>query len=410
MITVSELLFDDANAALVQRVAAVRGQHNLEEAFASWLMPEQIPGVSIAGSTRLASAHAGAERSYKDVAILGFAAVMGHVDNDQRNSLLAGLQWLAGREPFLYYGQPMPFCMDAVALLGITLGAKSLAEAAIVHAISNWLGKFINGSYRMLSGWQKCLLASAQRYIGMSPDLQVPGESAVADVRVALHSKGLLQGQVKVEEDERDTLLLVKSGQNSSLDAAQASLRLAAFNWVRQSAPVLSPNRVTVSQVSDLLRGVPFALRRWTWEDLPRTARKDAIGRKWHIDNEYHVQNLLWTILAPIFPELQDEEYVSVVGPLHPRTDICIASLNLIIEVKFMRANMRPQELIEEIAADVSLYLTGSSSYNKIIVFIWDDARRSEQHAFIIHGLKKLNGVDDAIIVSRPGVMMEDTR
>jgi hypothetical protein len=88
---------------------------------------------------------------------------------------------------------------------------------------------------------------------------------------------------------------------------------------------------------------------------------------------------------------------------------ICIASLNLIIEVKFMRANVRPQDLIEEIAADVSLYLTGGSSYNKIIVFIWDDARRSEQHAFMIQGLKKLNGVLDAIVVSRPGVMREDT-
>lgn len=410
MITASELLFDDAHAALVQKVAAVRGQNNLEEAFASWLLPEQIPGVSIAGSTRLASTHAGAERSYQDVAVLGFAATMDLIDKGQRSPLLAGLQWLAGREPFLYYGLPMSFCMDAVALLGIALGAKSLEEESTQRAIGNWMGKFINGSYGMLTGWQKCLLAAAQRHIGISPDLQVPGEPTVADVRVALRSKGLLPGQVQVEEDERGTLLLVKSGLNSSLSAVQASLRLAAFNWIRRSAPVLSPNRVTVSQVGDLLRRVPFALRRWTWEDTPRTARKDARGRKWHIDNEYHVQNLLWAILAPIFPELQDEEYVVGVGPLHPRTDICIASLNLIIEVKFMRVNVRPQDLIEEIAADASLYLAGSSSYNKIIVFIWDDARRSEQHAFMVQGLKKLKGVIDAIVVSRPGIMREDSK
>lgn len=409
MIIASELLFDDAHTALVQKVAAVRGQNNLEEAFASWLLPEQIPEVSIAGSTRLASAHAGAERSYQDVAVLGFAAVMGLIDNDQRSALLAGLQWLAGREPFLYYGLPMSFCMDAVALLGIALGAKSLEEESIEHAIRNWMGKFINSSYGMLTGWQKCLLAAAQNHIGISPDLQVPGEPTFADVRVALRSKGLLPKPVQAEEDEHDTLLLVKSGPNSSLSAVQASLRLAAFNWIRRSTPVLSPNRITVSQVGDLLRRVPFALRRWTWEDMPRTARKDARGRKWHIDNEYHAQNLLWTILAPIFPELQDEEYVAGVGPLHPRTDICIASLNLIIEVKFMRVNVRPQDLIEEIAADVSLYLTGGSSYNKIIVFIWDDARRSEQHAFMIQGLKKLKGVLDVIVVSRPGVMREDT-
>jgi len=74
-----------------------------------------------------------------------------------------------------------------------------------------------------------------------------------------------------------------------------------------------------------------------------------------------------------------------------------------------MRANMRPQDLIEEIAADANLYLTSSSIYKSILVFIWDDARRSEQHEFMIQGLKQLKGVIDAIVVSRPGAMTEST-
>ena len=74
-----------------------------------------------------------------------------------------------------------------------------------------------------------------------------------------------------------------------------------------------------------------------------------------------------------------------------------------------MRANMRPQELVEEIAADASLYLTSSSNYRSINVFIWDDARRSEQHEFMIQELKQLKDVIDAIVVSRPGAMMGDT-
>jgi len=53
MITASEMLLDDAHTTLVQKVAAVCSQNNLEEAFVSWLLPEQIPGVSIAGSIRL---------------------------------------------------------------------------------------------------------------------------------------------------------------------------------------------------------------------------------------------------------------------------------------------------------------------------------------------------------------------
>lgn len=409
MSTVSEMLLDDARAALVRKVTIVFGQNNLEEAFVAWLLPGQFPGLTIYDTARLAIAHIGAERTYRDVAVLGFTFTVCQTELDQRRALHAGLQWLAGREPFLY-GPPMPFCMDAVALLGIALGVKSLAEEATKKAIADWMGKFIINSYGMLSGWQKCLLAAVQREVGISPDLQIPSELALADIRVALRIKGLLPEPFMAEEDEHQTLLLVKAGSNSSLSPAQAALRLAAFDWARRSAPIITPNRITASQVAEMLRRVPFALRRWTWEDKPRTSHKDAKARKWHIDNEYHVQNLLWAILAPVFPDLKDEEYTPGVGPLHPRTDVCIPSLNLIIEAKFMRANISPQDLIEEIAADASLYLTSSSSYHSIIVFVWDDARRSEQHAFMIQGLKQLKGVIDAIVVSRPGAMMEDTK
>lgn len=405
MSMVSEVLLEDAHVSLVRKITTVFGQNNLEEAFVAWLLPGQIVGLSIAGSIRLAAAHTGAERSYQDVAMLGFAATICPTENDQQSALLAGLQWLAGREPFLY-SSPMPFCMDAVALLGIALGVKSLGETATKKAIADWMGKFITNSYGMLSGWQKCLLAAAQREVGISPDLQIPSELALADIRVALYSKGLLSEPVVVEVDEHQTLSLVKAGSTSSLSPVQAALRLAALDWVRRSTSIITPNRITVLQVAEMLHRVPFALRRWTWEEKPKTSHREAKPQKWHFDNEYHVQNLLWAILAPVFPDLKDEEYMPGVGPLHPRTDICIPSLNLIIEVKFMRANMSPQNLIEEIAADSSLYLTSSSGYNCIIVFVWDDARRSEQHAFMIQGLKQLRGVIDAIVVSRPGVMI----
>lgn len=73
-----------------------------------------------------------------------------------------------------------------------------------------------------------------------------------------------------------------------------------------------------------------------------------------------------------------------------------------------MRATMSPQELIEEIAADASLYRTSSSNYKSIIAFVWDDALRSEQHEFMIQGLKQLPGAVDAIVISRPSMMVEE--
>jgi hypothetical protein len=410
MSRVNEIFLDEGRAILVEKVAAVVGQNTPEEAFAAWLLPEQIEGLTIQNCARLATAlHTGAGRSYRHIAILGFASAVCSLESDQQHVLQTGLNWLAGREPFLDH-YPMSFCMDAVALLGIALGAKSIAEEAIKRSIAIWMSKFISNSYIRLQGWQKCLLAAAQKEVSASPDLPIPNEPTCADSRVALLSKGLLPERGITEEDEYQTLVLVKTDSNARCDPALAALRLAAFDWVRRSTPIITPGRVTVLQIAEMLRHVPFALRRWTWEDKPRTSRQGAQARKWHIDNEYHVQNLLWTLLAPIFPDLNDEEYVPGVGPLHPRTDLCIPSLKLIIEVKFMRASMRPQDLIEEIAADANLYLTSNSLYKSILVFIWDDTRRSEQHEFLIQGLKQLTGVIDAIVVSRPGIMEEEVR
>ncbi len=74
----------------------------------------------------------------------------------------------------------------------------------------------------------------------------------------------------------------------------------------------------------------------------PRTTSGTA--RQWHIDNEYHVQNLLWVLLAPIFPDLDDEQYLTKIGQKNPRADLYIPSMKLIVEVKFLRAGEQDAE------------------------------------------------------------------
>jgi len=169
-------------------------------------------------------------------------------------------------------------------------------------------------------------------------------------------------------------------------------------------APVTLLPNATVATVCQILHRVSAGLRRWTWETKPRT-RRGKVARMWHIENEYHVQSLLWLILAPIFPDLIDEEYTAGVGHLHPRADICIPSLRVIVEAKFMRAKTPAQKMIAELAADSGLYLARNSLYEGIIPFIWDDAARPEQHDYMIQGMKSMKGVLDVIIVARPGVM-----
>jgi hypothetical protein len=410
MSAAGELLFNDARAALARELATLVGRNDLNEAFVAWLLPTQHIGLTIQGPARVAAGHAGAQRTYQDVAVLGFAAAAGTIEPPQRDALNTGLKWLAGREPFVD-GSPMGFCTDAVALLGVALGATRIGEDATKGAVADWMGKFLSKCYEMrgVHDWQRCLFAAAKKEVGAVLDLVVPEDTSVADVRVALRAKGVLPmpQEAREERDETDALLLLKRESGISVELARAALRIAAFDWINRCVPVVTPSRATADDVCQLLRRVPAGLRRWTWEEAARTSGRGAQPRKWHIDNEYHVQNLLWVTLAPIFPDLKDEEYTPSVGPLQPRADICIPSLNLIIEVKFMRANKAARDLIEEIAADASLYLTRDSSYKSIIAFVWDDSSRIEQHDILISGIKQIKGVIDAVIVPRPGGMTE---
>ena len=56
-------------------------------------------------------------------------------------------------------------------------------------------------------------------------------------------------------------------------------------------------------------------------------------------------------------------------------------------------------KIIEEVAADTSLYLTGDSVYSSIVVFIWDATNSTHHHDELTNGIRKLGGIKDVIIV-----------
>ena len=115
---------------------------------------------------------------------------------------------------------------------------------------------------------------------------------------------------------------------------------------------------------------------------------------------------MLWAVLAPVFPDLDDEEWLKSLGHHHPRADLAIPSLRVIIEVKFARRDGKSfSDLIQEVAADASTYLQDGSGYTNIIAFIWDDAARTEEHAELHQGLLRIRGVIDAIVLPRPRKM-----
>lgn len=231
-----------------------------------------------------------------------------------------------------------------------------------------------------------------------------------AEVRVALRAKGIGtdRSATSVEMDEQDVLAAIRKG-SAGIGVARAAVRLAALDWVRRDRPVSDLRIVTHADLCALLRRLPVAMKKWTWEDKPRTKTSPA-ARQWHVDNEYHVQNMLWLLLAPVFPDLSDEEATPKVGPVQPRADLCIPSLRVIVEAKFMRAEDPPKKMVEQIAEDASLYFVPGSKYDSLIPFIWDDSRRTEHHDEMLKGLRQITGVVDAVIMSRPGGMVQPNK
>lgn len=62
-------------------------------------------------------------------------------------------------------------------------------------------------------------------------------------------------------------------------------------------------------------------------------------------------------------------------------------------------------KIIDEIASDASLFLKEGSDYVGLIGFVWDDSRRTEEHALLREGLRQIRGVVGSVVVPRPGRM-----
>jgi len=121
----------------------------------------------------------------------------------------------------------------------------------------------------------------------------------------------------------------------------RAAAQISALAALVRESSTLRAGSSSAADVANLLVGVGRSMRRWAWESKPRTPMSDVA--RWVIDNEYHVQDLLWAILSPTFPDLDDEEWLKSLGHHHPRADLAIPSLGVIIEVLAgSRVKIRP--------------------------------------------------------------------
>jgi hypothetical protein len=313
-----------------------------------------------------------------------------------------GLEWLSRREFFVPHG-PLQLERDGVAVLGLAFAVQSLG--AVGYAVHSWLYEFITKFLEALAPgtWDGSLALAGQ--VVLDPTRcgsALP--SMRPDISVALVAKGLISNY-GVNGEAAWQAVATMDGLDEG--PAQAAVLLAAFDrLLADSLPARLAN-IQVEDVCRIVQNLPTAMRRWTWDDKPKTPRSKAA--RWEVENEYHVQNMLWAIMAPLFPDLDDEDYIESIGQKHPRYDLAIPSLGLIIEVKFIRPGVPFSSVIGEIAEDVTLYLRAGRGWRYLIPVVWDDSCRTEEHHEFLGGLRKMQGVVEAVVISRPAKMLRQT-
>lgn len=104
------------------------------------------------------------------------------------------------------------------------------------------------------------------------------------------------------------------------------------------------------------------------------------------IENEYDLQHLLYAALKPIFPDLR-REVAEDSGLGMVRSDMCIPSLDTIIEVKCTRKNMSLKVLTEQLEADMVHYMA-----ERIYFYIYDKERIiKDRETFLVYFNRKFD-------------------
>jgi hypothetical protein len=308
-----------------------------------------------------------------------------------------------GRPNFASGGEPCGVVADPLSFVGVVVGAENALSDEARKGFGQWATAVWKDADALVEGssWRRGLLNSLGLRIGGTKDNRKKCEEPVW-LAAALQRQGWGN---PAETSVREVLKSALTDAVGVSDGFESGLRLAAIDWAVARAMDFDVTALAVADVAGVLQRVPTVFQRWTWEDKPRTARHGAEPRRWHIENEYHFQSLLYAVLKPLIPELEEEQYLPATGTYQPRADLCILALELVVEVKFWYQGKSVKDLTEEIAADLTLYLRPNSPYRKVIVAIWDDGARTEEQSELKRGLKGLNGLFDVVIVNRPSSM-----
>lgn len=296
---------------------------------------------------------------------------------------------------------PRPWVSDMFGVMAVKWLVVRMDDERISREFENWISEFlpqqVNGDH--LSIFEKDIASYVRS--GASASF------ATACVQLFLHYE-----KIRRIDDHKLRLSLIsrfmtefRAQAHEDASTALLSLMVYVFDQVNHDVAVVPPKGWSLDDLLGFLEHIPVGLKRWTWEDTGRTKGAEAV--QWQLNNEYHVQNLLYVLLAPIFNDIADEVTLQPVGQKNPRIDLYLPSLHTIIEVKYRKdAKKSFSVLIGEIGEDASIYRVDTKYKDAhIVCFLWDCTRSTQEHTKFKEGVLKIEGIDGCVVISAPSTI-----
>lgn len=297
---------------------------------------------------------------------------------------------------------PMPWVSDWVGVMSIKWLVKEKHEDRMEEHFRAWIAGFV--PQQIKTGRLSFLESDIARYVQDS-------SSAVfttATIPLFLHYRGILT----LSEQHTRQELIAKFMAEFKFHAARITsplllaLMIYCFDHASNDLTLVPPNGWLLKDLGVFLQRIPVGLKRWTWEEgKGRTRNSEPVS--WLIENEYHVQNLLYVLLAPIFDDIADEINLQQVGQKNPRADLYLPGMHSIIEVKYRKDSKKSfSKLIGEVAEDASLYHADTKYKDaRLVCFLWDHTRSTQEHSKFSQGVLSIQGIDACVVVSSPSFM-----
>lgn len=219
---------EEAREVLLETASTQARQNPLVAAFLGWLLRDESFIRLLKEAAVQASEARGAERSSRNMAILGFACGVEALKPSFAEQFEVQLEWSMGRPNFATGGEPCGVVADPVNFAGAVAGAESSSEVLMPLRFNPWARDVWHDADGLIQGgdWRRGLLDVLSRRTFSHEAGSVPA-SAVW-VAAALSRVGWAE---PVEATVGDILNVALSDVSKVTNGFEAGLRLAAIDW-----------------------------------------------------------------------------------------------------------------------------------------------------------------------------------